>query len=288
MEWVSRSCVENQRGRAALFCLLLLVGCNRSGQPAMAARPQTEPLSETPSAVEFTAPSPDDAGEVNYSFLVLGNSHTGTGSPFGQLEEMIRLRTEQPTTKMRLVGCAFLDDFAGSLEAIRTQVAVPNSYLVLQAQKYSQSGRHDYPVDVAVELARNGRADGCRVLMFPEWGQRGNPEEGRRVNRLHERIRDLANEHLPEGTRPVEVVPVGLVWDRILAGHPELKLHASDGNHSTRLGGTVTALAFYCWLFDEVPVVPEKCRKSELFVAMAELALATCREYRAAGCVTPE
>lgn len=288
MEWASGLRIARRRCRVALLCLFCLSGCDRSGQQAMAVRPQLDQVREVTPPADFVAPAPDEAGEADYRFFVLGNSHTTTGSPFGQLAELIRLRPEQPAVRKQLFGCAFLEDFAASLDAVRAKVAPPNSYLVLQAQKYSQSGRYDYPVDVAVELARNGRADGCRVLMFPEWGQQGNPEEGRRVNRLHERIRDLANENPQENTPPVEVVPVGLVWDRILERRPELVLHASDGNHSTELGATATALAFYCWLFDEVPVVPEDCRNPKLFVSMAEFALATCRDYRAAGCITPE
>ncbi len=278
-----------QLGLVLTAVALLATACDyKTPSAARASRSENVLRTGVPRIVSAGSTPAQDEQAADHAFFVLGNSHTSTGSPFGQLCVMITIRPENPTVTLRLTGCAFLEDFASSVEEIRKQSAVPNGYLVLQAQKYSQSGRYDYPIDVAVELARMGRAAGHRVLMLPEWGQRGNPDEGRRVNRLHERIRDLANEDPPENTLPVEVVPVGLVWDRIGAAHPDWILHAADGNHSSDLGATATALAFYCWLFDDEPDVPKALEDSEPFAEMSRLALEVCREYRAAGCVTPE
>jgi hypothetical protein len=289
MEINSRHGARTQLGLALTAVALLATACDNKTPPAArASRPENVLRTGIPRMASASSTPAQDETSADHAFFVLGNSHIGTGAPFSQLCELIAHRPEAPRITHQLTGCAFLDDFASSIDDIRKQAAVPNGYLVLQAQKYSQSGRYDYPIDVAVELARMGRAEGHRVLMFPEWGQRGNPAESRRVNRLHERIRDLANEDPPENTLPVDVVPVGLVWDRILEANPDWILHAADGNHSSDLGATATALAFYCWLFDEVPEGPDSIDHQEQFVEISRLALEVCREYRAAGCVTPE
>jgi len=109
-------------------------------------------------------------------------------------------------------------------------------FVVLQAQKYSMSGKYEYSYDGAFKLGKLAKQNGAKVLLFPEWGRRGHKDEARRVQKIHEEI---------AAELECEIVPVGLVWDRVMQSNPDLVLHAADGNHSSEIGVYLTACVFY-------------------------------------------
>jgi hypothetical protein len=106
------------------------------------------------------------------------------------------------------------------------------SFVVLQAQKYSESGLVEYSTSEAEALVRMARAAGAVPVLFPEWPRRGIAET-QRIFDLHVSIARHA---------PACVAPIGQAWDLALARNPSLVLYASDGNHSAPAGAFLAAL----------------------------------------------
>ncbi len=266
-----------------MLVAVLFFGCSRSAKdpdeahsivdwspPLSAKNATSEPQGgllapHSPNVAAITPPTTTDA---DFSFLILGNSHVGVGNPFGQLQAMIEHRPDKPTVACKFLEAPFLRMFAHMTIEPSNQ---PPKWVVLQGQEYSTSGTRDYPIDTAIDLAKGFKASGSRVLLMPEWRTQDKVVGTQRILHVYERIADAAG---------VEVVPVGLVWDPILDEHPEWPLHAGDGNHSNDLGATVTALAFYCWLFDEVPTTEDFGESSEQRKLFCQTALDVCRRYR--------
>jgi hypothetical protein len=180
---------------------------------------------------------------ADLSVLFIGNSHT---RPIP--EALVELAREHDPSfnivAVRAEGIGFLVDHARTESTRQAIVKGPWDVVVLQAQKYSSSGRHHYPYDGAIELTRLARENGSRVVMFPEWGRRGMPDEAARVQRIHEEIAARTG---------ATVAPVGIAWDRALAERPRLRLHAADGNHASRLGDCLTACVLYAVLTGKDP-----------------------------------
>lgn len=219
--------------------------------------------------------------QSEYRFVFIGNSHSIIGTPFDHLQKMIKARNDKPTVSGQTVAVDFLD----ALEVHKATWEKPDfaapGILVLQGQKISMSGRYSYSTQTATDIARIFSEKGTRVLLFAEWGQAGVAGDGVRIQGIYEQIATAANTDRKTNT-PVEVAPIGLVWDEALKKFPDQKLHDDDGNHSNELGGFVTAIAFYCWLFDELP--PEKSlpRKNHKYLKeVSQIAIEICRQQKA-------
>jgi hypothetical protein len=110
------------------------------------------------------------------------------------------------------------------------------THVILQAQKYSSSGKFFYSTAAAEEWIRRIKTQKARPVLFPEWPRRGNTEEGQRVHDLHLSI---------SSRESACVAPIGLAWEESIARYPGLGLHAADGNHSNLSGALLTAYVLY-------------------------------------------
>ena len=182
--------------------------------------------------------------KADISILFIGNSHTSSH----RLPRIIkRLIVAGDKEKKVFVYSKINGHLADHWNHGETRKAVSIekwTYVVLQAQKYSQSGRYHYPHDAAIQFTKLAHQQGSKVIMFPEWRQRGRLDEGKRVHKLHEKIAAQTG---------ATVAPIGLAWDRALKDHPELKLHAGDGNHCMPKGAYLTACVFYAVLTGKNP-----------------------------------
>ena len=202
--------------RSALIALLLLAACGGGGGPAGTG----------------LAPPPA-AAQADVALLFMGNSHTS----FNALPQMVAalVQAAVPGRTVQAVeapGWMFLDERAQDGPSLALLRSRPWRFVVLQAQKYSTSGQFDYPIDGAVDLVRQSRSLGARPIMFPEWPRRGIPET-QRIYELHLSIARAA---------PVCVPPIPQAFDLAAARHPEIVLHADDGNHSAPAGAFLAAL----------------------------------------------
>jgi hypothetical protein len=133
-------------------------------------------------------------------------------------------------------GWRFLDERLRGGSTNRLLISRQWTDVILQAQKYSSTGKYWYSTDAAEEWIRRITSQNGTPIMFPEWPRRGNFEEGERVHKLHLEI---------ASREEACVAPVGLVWDAVIASYPNLELHAPDGNHSNLTGALLTAYVFY-------------------------------------------
>jgi hypothetical protein len=185
------------------------------------------------------------AEPVDYSVLLIGNSHSSRAGLPDMLEEILEAGGTAASADVKALGhWAFL---AERLEDRTTQKALQSrswTHVILQAQKYSTTGRYYYPTDAAEEWIRRVRAHGAQPILFPEWARLQHPEEGARIHHLHLGIssREFAC-----------VAPVGLAWQIVRDAHPAIRLHAHDGNHANRQGALLTAYVLYGAVSGESP-----------------------------------
>jgi hypothetical protein len=205
--------------RAWVLIALALAGCGGSDGSSDATLP----------------PGPPPAA-ADVSLLFMGNSHTSSNDLTGMVAELVRAaRPGRTVAFVEAPGWMFLEEriaHAPSTDLLRSQNW---SFVILQAQKYSTSGLFEYSTAEAEEFIRRSRQQRAVPIMFPEWPRR-DVEETRRIYDLHVSIaqREVAC-----------VAPIGQAWDLSLERHPQLALHAPDGNHSNPAGAFLAALMLF-------------------------------------------
>jgi hypothetical protein len=180
-----------------------------------------------------TAVDADDAG---YSVLLIGNSHSSRGNLPGVLQQLLESGSGASANVKAVGNWSFL---AERLDDRKTQETLESrrwTHVVLQAQKYSTSGRYSYPTEAAEEWIRRSRSVGAQPILFPEWARLDNDEEAGRIHRLHMGI---------AAREPACVAPIGLAWEILLHASPDIRLHERDGNHANRTGALLTAYVLY-------------------------------------------
>ena len=185
-------------------------------------------------------PTPPSVGSSpvtgDITILFLGNSHTAYNDLPGMVVAMVQAGESGKTVGAAVApGYLFLDE---RLHDQATQSLLHGqqwTFVVLQAQKYSASGRFTYSTAEAVELVRQSRQAGAVPIMFPEWPRVGI-DETQTIYDLHVSI---------ARTAPACVAPVPQAFDLARARDPQLTLHASDGNHSAPPGAFLAALVLY-------------------------------------------
>jgi hypothetical protein len=205
---------------------------------------------------------------ADITLLFMGNSHTSVNDLTGMVTAMVRAGRPDKTVGTAVApGWMFLDERlhdAASMELLSSQHW---SFVILQAQKYSSSGQHTYSTAEAEELIRKSRQAGAVPILFPEWPRRDIAETDR-IFTLHVSIA----QH-----EPACVAPIPQAWDLALARHPDLILHASDGNHSAPAGAFLAALVLYATITDLSPLdlphfqqFPVDAHTQELLRAIAD------------------
>jgi hypothetical protein len=203
------------RGILAVVLTIGLCGCGGGGSD-----PPTPPL-----------PAAPVAGEIGLLFM--GNSHTSLNALPDMVGAMVRAaRPGRVVTVAEAPGWMFLDERSADPPSLALLRSRPWTFVVLQAQKYSESGLFDYPITGALTLIRAARGQNATPIMFPEWPRLGIPES-QRIFALHVSIAQ---------SDPACVPPIPQAFDLALSLYPSVRLHAADGNHSTPMGAFLAAL----------------------------------------------
>ncbi len=181
--------------------------------------------------------------DAELSVLFIGNSHI---VPMPNLLKSLsdRRSPERKVVFRRVSRYGFLVDHAGYQPTLDMIAAGPWDVVVLQAQKYSTTGRYHYPCDGALALSERAADVGAKVVMFPEWSQQGNPDEYLRINKVHQEIAEQTG---------ATVAPVGEAWHRAMQQLPQVNLYYVDGNHANETGNWLTACVLYAVLTGENP-----------------------------------
>lgn len=226
--------------RALLIAALLNVaisGCGSGSTPSTAIPPAQSlpPVSQPVSGDNL--PVPDNRTVAEFRIALLGNSHVSYNDLAGLLKQLIATGRPQATVLTHTAsGAGFLD------ERLQDNVTLPLltqqswTHVILQGQKYSTSGRYDYPIDAAVYWIALLKSRQTTPILFPEHATRGNATEGMRVYQLHQSIVQQQKACL---------TPVPQAWQASLTQWPEIPLHLQDGNHANLSGAVLTAMLFY-------------------------------------------
>src|SRR5262249_48161657 len=86
---------------------------------------------------------------------------------------------------------------------------------------------------------------GSRTVLYMTWARRNAPEAQRVIADAYNTI---------GGELGAIVVPVGLAWQRFLAGHDGPVLHDRDQSHPTLAGSFLAACVFFATLWNQSPV----------------------------------
>ncbi len=193
------------------------------------------------------AATPEPA-EKRYEVLLIGNSHSAANYLPQMLEAMLKLQHPGvPVKVVRATDYGFLDDHYANPRTRKIFADGQWTHVILQAQKYSTTGRYRYPTLPAEQWLRKIREHGARGLMFPEWARAGHDEEAARIHELHQKI---------AAKEPACVVPVGLGWQQLQRQVPDLRLHAEDGNHASPAGSLLTAMSLFAVINEGLPPLP--------------------------------
>jgi hypothetical protein len=185
-------------------------------------------------AIPVPALGQDNEG---YAVLLIGNSHSSRGDLPAVLRQLLEMDGGPELAHVEAARrWVFLAERLGDKVTQKALESREWSHVVLQAQKYSTSGRYIYPTDAAEEWIRRSRNLGAQPILFPEWARLHHDEEGARVHRLHLEI---------ASREPACVAPVGLAWEIARGSHPDIRLHAQDGNHANRKGALLAAYVLY-------------------------------------------
>lgn len=182
--------------------------------------------------------------DTNYRLLFIGNSHTGSHNLPQLVARLIQFQDSSKKVYAESIQVGFLEEVAASSFHRRLETVQWNA-VILQAQKISSSGKYVYSTSEGVEFARLARQSGLDVFFFAEWGLQGDDGNAQLTDEIY---RTMAQDS------DTTLIPVGQVWRSVLAGSPDLPLYASDGNHQSRLGASLTSLTIASYLSGTSPM----------------------------------
>ena len=223
-----------------LMMSLFLLGCGGSSTKSNVESVSIETVS---SAVINNIDIPNNTLVNHYKILLIGNSHASMS--LGELIKVM-INKSKPESEIdidRVEGLAYLSDRINdgiTLEKIRSNQW---SHIILQAQKYSQSGSTIYPTDAAQFWISTAKEMGATPILFPEHPQKGNKDEAQYIQNIHLSIIAKQKSCL---------APIGLGWDSAINALPEIPFHSGDGNHAAYIGNFLSALIFYQVITNEL------------------------------------
>ena len=215
--------------------VLFLLGCQNSeiAEPNSIRLPDGTTLSDLDPNENLAIP--DNSNKQQLKVLLFGNSHI-----FGIadiLKKMVHAGAPGKTIESgQSKDIMYLQERLSDKKSYKLLFGASWTHVILQAQKYSQSGIRTYPTYAAETWISLAKKQSATPILYPEHPQRGNDTEGQRVYSLHKSISQRQKSC---------VAPIGPVWDSVIAQYPELVLHEKDGNHASRAGQFLTALIFY-------------------------------------------
>lgn len=133
-------------------------------------------------------------------------------------------------------------------------------YIVLQGYSRELSHPKDY-IDTAsipyinqiIDTIRTNNS--CTNLYFYNtWGYKKGFEARQEINSYLKMQDSIINGYrYLSNFYNVPIVPVGMVWKKVMETHPEINLYAEDEEHPNRVGSYLSACTFYAAIFNESP-----------------------------------
>lgn len=192
--------------------------------------------------------------------LFVGNSHTHQSD----MPKMIAgLAAAVPGTRpfqyqMQAPGGARLVDHVKAGRVAKALAEQRFDYVVLQEQQQWPSfgveqRRREFEAPAGT-LDVLARAAGAKTWLFLTWARRDGDLHNRPAD-SYDAMQDRVREGYRAAGRALgaAVVPVGLVWQRVVRSEPDLKLWDADGSHASRLGSYLAACVFFKAFYERSP-----------------------------------
>lgn len=251
----------------SLLLFLLVTACqhNESG-------PEPDLFGLAPGKPETNIEIPDNRTTLDIRVLIFGNSHVSGIHRI--LSELIAAGVPDASIEIHNAGGGFLDNEHSLKQRNQLLGTQTWSHIILQGQKYSQSGITSYPTVETEKWIEKAKHRNTMPILFPEHPQRGSTTEGERVHQLHKGI---------AAVQKACVAPVGLTWDYALALEPSLALHQADGNHAAAMGDLLTAYVLYETMTGQaaelLPYIEQFEASSSIQDMLKQVASQTIREH---------
>jgi hypothetical protein len=187
---------------------------------------------------------PAKVRSADVSILFVGNSHTIHHDLPDLICKMIRFRDPKKAVYSHVVFVSHLDAVTHDPRCGEEIETRPWKFVVLQAQRISVGGKHEYSRKEGIDLAKLAKERGAQVFFYSEWGLKDVAGDGARNEKIYQEMADEAG---------VRVAPVNRAWDLALVQRPDLPLHEADGNHQSKLGAFLTACVLFERLTGENP-----------------------------------
>ncbi|KZN65593.1 hypothetical protein [Pseudoalteromonas luteoviolacea] len=212
----------------SLTCLLAACGGGESAQDSAAKQSQIEPVN-----LVVNKPVPDNHNAQAYAIALIGNSHAAGLVPY--LQDTIEHYVPEKPVSVEALGFGFTDDLYNNAGVHGKLREGGWTHLIIQGQKYSQSGTVLYSTEATQQWIALAKDLGITPILFPEHPQRGRTQEAEYIMGIHQGI---ANKQASC------IAPIGLAWDAAIQHMPNVPFHTADGNHGAPSGLLLSSLIF--------------------------------------------
>lgn len=217
-----------------IFSSLFAIAACSGGSDKVSVAPKDD-VNEAPPPKDTGLAIPQNQDAEDYKILYFGNSHVAGQAEL--IETLIANALPDKTVTAEIApGRHFLAERLNDPSSMDMLLENEWTHLVLQGQKYSQSGGNIYPTDAAENWIALAKENGITPILFPEHPQLGDTQEGQFVYDIHTNIANNQRSC---------VSPIGPAWDKALAIDSSLNYYHSDGNHAAPVGSLLTAYVFY-------------------------------------------
>ncbi len=114
-------------------------------------------------------------------------------------------------------------------------------YIIMQQAAHEPCPSKEETIADAGRIIEMARAQGVKVIQTLPWARLGMAEEFEKMKDIYYTLCEKYS---------VKMNPVGHVFERIVADHPDIRLHWFDGAHAGPYGSFANALCTYATLFD--------------------------------------
>lgn len=183
------------------------------------------------------------AEQRDFRVLFLGNSHTARHNVPGMVSKIVEAMGH--SFSFKYCDGSFIESMSNDPSILDQISSGKWNVAVLQGQKISMSGKYIYSTKEAESLSALIHEHEARVIWYSEWGREGIEGETERIEKIYGGIAKVNDD---------EIAEVGKVWQRAMSRRDDLKLFSVDGNHASKTGAFLSALAL------AVAITQEDCR----------------------------
>lgn len=189
-----------------------------------------------------------DSLEIPKNVLFIGNSYTYFWNLPTCVELMAKSQKVDLKTRSSLSGGTNLGQHWRGERNLKSQEKVKSGNfdaMVLQDHSMRAIQHPDSLLYFGKQFCDLAKANNVKPYIYMTWARKWNPLM---QSKITEKYLQLAKEN------DVQIVPVGLAWQKARELRPDLDLYDPDGSHPSTMGTYLTACVFYAVFTRKSPV----------------------------------